>query len=579
MTGKKKEQPTTEAPAAEATAKQDLHKVTWGEVQNMTPEQLKAWQEAVLDDIHMQSLFDSEAYSSTKQLKKAVEQLAAPLNTVVNEYWVNTANKLVETIKNSDVFKNLLQVKTAWTAYYEAHKDEIDAIVKATQEIDHKEKIPYIAELAPFILQELAAEQGIEDPGQVGFNYYAAVLRQGFDNDGHIIPDSKFANLISRAIKRKSAMRQSEKALQKLDDVANALRVNIPKDNIIITNNLMRTMQTEPVVGTGKPFDWAWTKRGKAAEMTNRAVMYFDPEDPNIKIINNSLTEYDRQVFEAIITCYMNDSAFTLDVIYRIMTGAKSKVPPKQKEMIERSIARLKAITADIDFSNEARVRCATDDDGKPLDTVVFERQFLILDKIKYTVKTGKNSVKPGYKYRVAMEPPMVTYMKMNGQFKPVDRKMLTIKEVDKDKGIGAPISNTPELTEISGYMFRTINIMKQKKKDKVKWTNTILLDSMFDGINHEHEDPKPRGVNAAAKDDPKKQAEEKDPEKVAANLAARKRQLKHKMVNLARKCLDYWVHMGYIHGYRVSKADKNKILGFDIILDDPNEDTKKAGK
>lgn len=577
MTGKKKV-----AAAAAAPTAQDVPKVTRAEVKKMTPEQQAALEQSALDDLHSDPLFDDteplplEAIKnpsdrmqrqlagvsnelieqSVKNIRKAIDEfnaknriqfdeIAKSNARITTELWQPIAEQLhtlVDGIVNSQAYRMLQTIQQSWKAYYEANKDQIDAMVKAAAEIRKKEEMPYIEALTPFILEELAADNGIDDPDKIPFNIYAAVLRQGFDDDGQPVQGGQWENLIQRAIRKKAAQDKVVQTKKQLDAVANALQPGNPQWYLMTTHNFDKTIHTQGVVGTGLDYDLTVRAKNKRRKEVNVLLKVdFNPKDKNIKLTGNHLTWYDWAVSNAIASLYEygpENHIITTDMIYRAMTATTEAVPKKQKKMIEKSIACTEGVYATLNLTNEARMREWKDDDGNPLDKLVLEGRLLNVNKV-VAETCGRRVVA----WQILDEPLSLKYAKMNGQYRKIKPECLAMRS-----------SNTRERIEVKEFLIQSISTMKSKKANNKKWTNVILFDTMF----------KELGLKFAEvtidPDDPKSAA-------AAKKVADNNRRLKKKYTDFATTYLEHLRNIYDITDYRVRRGPKNKIDGVEIIL------------
>lgn len=233
-----------------------------------------------------------------------------------------------------------------------------------------------------------------------------------------------------------------------------------PRSHTIPNNPLMNALQQKDIIGIG-PIDLVVAnERGKKKEITSYTIAAFDTGESDIKITDTKLTEYERQVSDAIVSLWEEarkqklDPVFTADAIYRAMPGGSDKASPQQKGAITKSIEKFRRLHITINATDEMRKRRLIGE----TDSVKFDDFYLSATRAEYKIKNGGQTV---IAYRINTEPIILTYCKMTKQLLTVPAKYLTIRKVSM--GVpGESISMTSTRQAMTGYMIRRIKIMQR---------------------------------------------------------------------------------------------------------------------
>lgn len=257
-----------------------------------------------------------------------------------------------------------------------------------------------------------------------------------------------------------------------------------PRWHTMPNNALMNTLQTKPAINTGA-FDLVVANpRGRGKEITAYTmVTYTDEEESGVSITDAKLTEYERQVSDAIVSLWLEAAkkelppVFTTDSIFRAMPGGGDKPSAGQKSAITRTIERLRRIHITVDATEEMRKRGVIKDG----DTMCFDDYYLSATRAAYKVKNGGQTVQA---YKINSEPIVLSYCRLTNQLLTVSAKCLAIQKVKKGKPSGENIAMTPDRQAMTGYLLRRIAVMKRDKRNKkASQSTTILFDSIFADI------------------------------------------------------------------------------------------------
>jgi hypothetical protein len=253
-----------------------------------------------------------------------------------------------------------------------------------------------------------------------------------------------------------------------IEQVTQTIKSIVPQNHVMPNNTLMNVLQSKEVINAGA-FDMSVmpaTKRRK--EVTAYVDVSMETQtDSGITITNAHLTEYERQVYDAIITLWITaneeqiEPIFTLDMIYRNMPGSGERATPQQKGAITKAIERFRRLHIVLDATEEMRRR------GKigEKSTFTMDDYFLTATRAKYTVEKGGQEV---IAYKITSKPLNLIYAEMTKQILTVPVKVITFSKVKPnpaDKSLVTistePITMNESRQAMAGYLLRRICVMK----------------------------------------------------------------------------------------------------------------------
>lgn len=242
----------------------------------------------------------------------------------------------------------------------------------------------------------------------------------------------------------------------------------IPRNHVMPNNTLMNILQSKQIINAGA-FDMPVipaTKRKK--EVTAYVDVSMETKtDSGITITDAHLTEYERQVYDAIITLWITaneekvEPIFTLDKIYSNMPGSGERATPQQKGAITKAIERFRRLHIVLDATEEMRRR------GKigEKSTFTMDDYFLTATRAKYTIEKGGQEV---IAYKITSKPLNLIYAEMTKQILTVPVKVITFSKVKPnpaDKSLVTistePITMNESRQAMAGYLLRRICVMK----------------------------------------------------------------------------------------------------------------------
>lgn len=329
-----------------------------------------------------------------------------------------------------------------------------------------------------------------------------------------------------------------------------------PTAHIMPSNSLMNTLTQKPAINAG-PFDLVVaSEQGRRKEITNYTIVNYDPGDSGITITDPKLSEYERQVSDAVISLWAEAKrqnmppVFTVDMIYQSMPGGGDRPQPAQRTAITRTIEKLRRLHIYMDATEEMRKRGKIGSNA----TFTMDSFYFQVDRAEYKARNSRQTVTA---YKMESAPIMLTYSQMTGQLLTVQAKYLDIRKIKA--GLVSPevIPATAGRQAMTGYMLRRIAIMrhdeeaardalrqydKRRKKEPEleakplaafrKQSRVILFDTIFTEAGTATADRKQAGLNRA----------------------------------YCYEVLEYWQATGLIKGYTEQKKGK-KITGFSVKL------------
>ena len=324
----------------------------------------------------------------------------------------------------------------------------------------------------------------------------------------------------------------ASKLSEAIEETAMALHSIIPSKNVIPNNSLINHLQQTAAINVGKhDFSVSNAKKNRSEILAVVQVDY-DEEATGVKLITPYMTEYERQVINALCSLWMYGNekhVFTPDMVYRTMTGqgSRAKVTSGQKSAITRAIHKWENTKITLDFSEETRKRKYTNPDGTPIDGYARKKRFLHIDEI--TVTAGGETV---CAWQLTEEPIILQYCKLSGQFLTLPSDLLDIKDVQNGVLLDGSISNNEDRIAVKGNLLRRIFILKYYKKNKMDWNSKILFDTVF----------------------------------CETGLSNASRDKRSDMYSYIKQCLEFWKAKKCIAGYSMIKSGM-KITGVNISL------------
>ena len=376
---------------------------------------------------------------------------------------------------------------------------------------------------------------------------YAAAAKAARE-DGHDVPPLWF--------EQTGEQEESSITPAELLETIKTVQAIDPAAHVMPNNALMNALTQKPAINAGA-FDLVVAnEQARRKEITNYTIVNYDPGDSGITITDPKLTEYERQVSDAVISLWAEAKrqnmppVFTVDMIYQSMPGGGDRPQPAQRAAITRTIEKLRRLHIYMDATEEMRKR------GKigASATFTMDSFYFQLDRAEYKARNSRQAVTA---YKMESAPIMLTYSQMTGQLLTVQARYLDIRKVKA--GLVSPevIPATAGRQAMAGYMLRRIAIMrhdeeaardalrqydKRRKKETDleakplaafrKQSRVILFDTIF--------------AEAGTTTDSRTQTMENR--------------------NFCFDVLEYWQATGLIKGYAEQRKGK-KITGFSVTV------------
>lgn len=490
---------------------------------------LNAWKAAV-------RAMDRATQQSTQAIiDNALHSMIQSLNRVAESGTRIMMQRLADDMASSmadidQVVQNAIAALTAsfrkLNEFAEEHKDEIEAALATSA----TEKLAMPQGIVPFLLQEL--EELREEPQYAEYTVSDILLNE-FDGDGN--PTEKMAELLERAQARKEEYDKvaeltaaAERAAENLPLVLSI----VPQSHTMPNNALMNALQQKPTINAGAFDLTVANERGRRKEITAYTMVSYDAGETGITITDAKLSEYERQVSDAIISLWQEaqkqglPTVFTTDMIYRAMPGGGDKATPQQKGAITKTIEKFRRLHITVDATEEMQKRGIIEKGGK----CSFDSFYLSATHGEYKVKSGGQSVSA---YRIDSEPIILTYSKMTSQLLSVDAKYIEVKKVKSGHVSTELVMMNSGRQAMTGYMLRRIAVMKRDKANKHQTqSHTILFDTLFKEAGTATTDRKQTGLNR----------------------------------NFCFEVMDFWKAKGFIRDYQKQTKGRS-ITGIEIIL------------
>lgn len=372
-------------------------------------------------------------------------------------------------------------------------------------------------ELKPTEQQSLTAEQREELRG-----IYTRLDAFYMECTGDGSYDSESDAILFAFIERENPTPETAESIAAKLSLVQSIR---PTAHTMPNNTLMNTLQQKPAINAGA-FDMVVANgKGRRKEITAYTMIEFDPGETSVQITDAHLSEYERQVSDAVVSLWIETvneklpPIFTPDMIFRAMPGGSDKASPQQKGAITKTIEKFRRLHITVDATEEMRKRGVIGSNA----TFKLDNFYLSATHAEYKVKNGGQTVNA---YKIDTEPIILTYCTMTKQLLTVPAKHLAIETVKEGRASGELVTMTAERQAMTGYMLRRIAVMKHDRKNKVHTqSNVILFDTLFT--------------------------------ETGTKTANRKQTMINR--NFCFDVLDYWKVSGFIKGY--SKQEKRRSI------------------
>ena len=388
-----------------------------------------------------------------------------------------------------------------------------------------------------------------DDGEQVTKGYYDIVWERWNKECNQI--EAKYHDVIIKALRYALSTDTGSKEAQPVvellrqiigDDDASSLspeiiRAALPRlvastpQNYYMPNNKLAKQMTQDIVDGGV-LDLVVSNRKAKREITTRCLLTY--EGDRVKLEGKRpFTEFKRTLYNGIVSLFVDGDEshiMTPAMIYRAANGITDGTDPSagMKAAITRAVNEMRFITAEIDFTDEAKMYRSDIDNCHVKDTILDVRELSV------TI-----SGKPYTAFYVKQTPLLYEYAQLSKQIASLQPHLLDVRQVPKDKKgniqrgkqPGGRISNNDRRMAVKSYLLRHIYDMQHNPR----LDRSIIFSSMYDEI-----------------------ATESD----KAFTAKEQRNIREYVPQV----LDYWTHQNFIAGYEPVKGG-NKIRGYAIKI------------
>ena len=276
-------------------------------------------------------------------------------------------------------------------------------------------------------------------------------------NGGEITPDG--ATILLAFIEKENPTPEAAESIAEKLPLVQNIR---PTAHTMPNNALMNTLQQKQAINAGA-FDMvvANAKKTRKEITAYTMISYDDPGETGISLAATSLSEYERQVSNAIVSLWIEavdnnlPTIFTADMIFRAMPGGGDKASPQQKGAITKTIEKFRRLHIYVDATEEFRKRHLIPEDTK----YIFDEYYLNVRR--HTAIQVKNGGAIVQGYEILTQPVILTYSKMTKQLLTVSAKHLAIEKVKDGKASKELLPMTANRQAMTGYMLRRIAVMR----------------------------------------------------------------------------------------------------------------------
>lgn len=392
--------------------------------------------------------------------------------------------------------------------------------------------IDYYRPILPFFLDEI--DRLKQEPGRE--NLTLKEFMRNMDGSGNTV-ESLFERTIKAAAEKATAAAGTEAeaaAIEKGIERLPMITALTASSHVMVNNPLMNALQQKPAINAGA-FDLVVANaNGRRKEITAYAMVTYDPGDTGVTMTDPHLTEYERQVSDAVISLWAEaakrnaEAIFTPDMIFRAMPGGSDKPSAQQRGAIVRTIEKLRRLHITLDATEEMIKRGVI----PPGETWRIDDFYLSVRRIE-NVKVKGGGRQANYAYLVTMEPIILTYSNLTNQLLTVPAKYIAIEKVKRGKPSGELLPMTADRQAMTGYLLRRIAVMKHDRKNKhPHQSNAILFDTLFTETGQQTDN----------------------------------REINRRNREFCFDVLDYWKATGYIKDYTRQQKGRS-ITGIEIIL------------
>ena len=412
----------------------------------------------------MRNIISMKNNNKKKETEKKAENLDSELEIDFGDSFFETIRSAVQQIdewanltrdrisKTEKAFAEFLQsgngikLKKFLSSFQKLTSDDDQSIDQKLWILDFLENIN---EFYPFVEQELEAMR--REKGTDNFTL------EDLTCDDDQKTGESLQTLLETCIKKANLEKLDNK---KITSEYPLLQSILPTRHTMPNNALINTLQKKPAINAG-PFDLVVAnQQGSRKEITAYTMVTYDTGDAETALAVTNLTEYERQVSDAIITLWIEAQKqdlppiFTTDMIFRAMPGGGDKPSPQQRGSITKAIDKMRNLHITVDATEEMRLRGIIGQN----EMCEFDDFYLSTLRVQRRVKNGGQTVTA---YKINTEPVILTYARMTKQILEVSSKYIEVRKV-KSGRVAEIMTMTAGRQAMTGYMLRRIMVMKR---------------------------------------------------------------------------------------------------------------------
>lgn len=485
----------------------------------------------------------------------------------VTERATQGVTKAIETVVGflqSELYSTIKGDVKLIAAYIAENKDILDAIAAAAEETE---------KLIPFLQLEID-EINATGAEPITLDDVLSLMEISGEPitvmDGEPI-ENPYIELIERAKKRKAeheAAQTLTAAVEQLETELPLLQAIIPLKHTMPNNALMNALQNgqkhtdsspaTPIINAGE-FDLPVARENPKLhrkEITTFTMVSCNTDQEELQFTGGKMTEYERQVSDAIISLFLEAERqslppiFTTDMIFRAMPGGSDKASAQQKGAIKRVVNKCRKLDVTINPTEELRQRRIIGQD----EEITLTDTYFSAAEAEYRTKNGGKTVTA---YMFHAEPIILKYARMTNQLITVDAKYLEVRKVKQEEVTTELVAMTSGRQAMTGYMLRRIAVMQRDNDSAEK---------------------KLRAYNRRRKQDPTLEAKTAAAYRTQSNIisfatlfsetgqVSKDRETQRRNRKFCFDVLEYWKATGYIKDFKQQTKGKS-ITGVKIIL------------
>lgn len=397
-----------------------------------------------------------------KAIKEAREKMENQIASFLKK--AATAFKAGQTIAN--IAQSFLNIRTEILGSIEVARDIAQGFKELAPDLT-KEGLEKIEQLEPFLLMEIEAIPELDEIS------IFEIIKEGFTEDGEPLPDSKYKDLIDRAIDRcKSAkvvtstvdtleiMADTVAGLEKAENITQITAIHTDKVDYPLDkpNNVIWDLIEGTKFSPQLRLDTVTIDTSKGKKKHEAGVIYgisFDElteNNPNLSI-TRQLTQFDKRVYIAAAALYnAGNDVTTVTQIYKQM-GNQKQPTAAQIDKINTSLTKMGGARIYINNTAEAGIY-------KKYSVFKYDASLLPFERITASINGGESETAIHF-FR---EPPLMDFARSRKQITTLDLKLLA-----------SPISKTEANLAIDDYLLERISHIKKGKANP-----KILYDTLY---------------------------------------------------------------------------------------------------